>query len=618
MPNSMMINRRQLMLGLGAGSVGVLALRGYDAQAQANVHFTHGIASGDPLQDRVIIWTRVIPGNGQHQDINCEWQVAKHPSFQQLVAQGRSSTNKQRDYTVKVDANGLAPGESYYYRFIAEGVTSPIGQTKTLPDHNAEHFTLAVASCSNFPQGYFNAFRHMAEAELDLVLHLGDYIYEYKEGDYANPVALEKLGRHVKPEHEITGLEDYRMRYGLYRSDQDLQAVHARHPFICVWDDHELSNNTWKDGAQNHSPDEGDFHQRMAAARQAYHEWLPIRTSKEGHQTPIFRHFQIGNLADLIMLDTRLHGRDRGYDYRKDVPLTKGVFDISKPEQPTFVQLAKPNSQASVNQEHLLLPFDHSSGKAEMVTDYFKIKSLDPKALPKHWHYLPDFAGFKKHILQDPNRTILGQDQEQWLKQQLIHSKQRNAPWQILGQQVVMGTIGMPAFTPEQIQLPEGTTKVPDFIKFMRDSQPYQLPMNLDAWDGYPAARSRLYQDLLSHANNPLILAGDTHNSWAFNLRDDSHTPVGVEIATPGISSPGMESYLPTSAAVAKAALKKVSPELVDMDASQRGWTEIQLSQKEMSSRWHFVSTVLDKSFTVNQSSILTAKAGERKLRSKT
>lgn len=615
MPNIPMINRRQLMLGLGAGGVGTFALRGYKVQAEADVYFTHGIASGDPLHDRVILWTRVIPSQGQHQDIQCDWELAKDADFKQVISKGQSVARQQQDYTVKVDAIGLEASETYFYRFMVNGISSPVGRTKTLPRGDVEHFAMGVASCSNFPQGYFNAYRHMAETELDVVLHLGDYIYEYKEGVYSNPVALEKLGRHVKPQHEITAIEDYRMRYGLYRSDEDLQAVHARHPFICVWDDHELSNNTWKAGAENHNEGEGDFFERMAAARQAYHEWLPIRTGKEGEQGPIFRNFPVGNLADLIMLDTRLHGRDRGFDYRHDLGFITGAFKVSDTKQPAFLNLVAASAKVETGTEHILIPFDHSDGSAKMVTDYKTIKGLNRKTLPKNWHYLPDVKGFKSQLLENPERTILGKDQEQWLKQALINSKQRKATWQVLGQQVLMGNVGIPIIKPEQVQLAPGQTKEPSIIKFMRNLQPYKLPLNLDAWDGYPACRERVYRDLLAHANNPLVLAGDTHNSWAFNLRDKNQQAVGVEIGTPGISSPGMESFIPTSPEVAKAALEKSSPELIDADTSQRGWSEIHLSPTKMSNRWHFVNTVLDKKFTTNQSAVLVAKAGERKLK---
>ena len=164
--------------------------------------------------------------------------MAKDREFKQIVSAGMTSTNSERDYTVKVDAPGLDPNSSYYYRFLADNqMASPIGITRTLPVGDIDQIRLGITSCSNYPQGYFNVYRHMAETDIDLVLHLGDYIYEYAEGVYSNKIATDKLGRKVEPTNEILSLEDYRMRYGLYRTDEDLQLVHARHPFICVWDD---------------------------------------------------------------------------------------------------------------------------------------------------------------------------------------------------------------------------------------------------------------------------------------------------------------------------------------------------------------------------------------------
>ena len=295
------MKRRMFLQGLGLSAI---ATRGYTANADAAARFTHGVASGDPLSDRVILWTRVIPQKA-NDALTVFWQVAIDQGFTQVVASGQTTASAGLDYTVKVDATGLQPDQCYFYRFNARGVSSATGTTKTLPNGLATTFTMGVASCSNFPQGFFNAYRHMAESDLDLVLHLGDYIYEYPEAGYANDYAREVLKRSVVPKHEVVALEDYRMRYGLYRTDPDLQALHQRHPFICVWDDHELANNTWREGAENHNEGEGDFHQRIAAARQAYHEWMPIRTAIEGVQGPIYRRFEIGNLADLIMLDTR-------------------------------------------------------------------------------------------------------------------------------------------------------------------------------------------------------------------------------------------------------------------------------------------------------------------------
>lgn len=608
------LSRRQVVKGLSA-SFGVVALRGFNVQAASGAaHFSHGVASGDPLQDRVILWTRVLPGDGEHRQVLVRWQVAEDAEFTSVVSHGETQTSQSQDYTVKVDATGLKPKQHYYYRFLVEGLSSPIGRTLTLPQGSVDRFKMAVVSCSNYPQGYFNAYKHIAQTDVDIVLHLGDYIYEYPEGGYANDYARQTLGRHVEPAHETIALEDYRMRYGLYRSDADLQAIHARHPFICIWDDHELSNNTWQDGAENHSETEGDFYQRMHDARQAYYEWLPIRAGIGGAQGSIYRRFQVGDLADLIMLDTRLHGRDRGFDYRSDLANKTAAFNISNIDAPVYLGLSAEVKNSNASTVHIAMPYDFSSGQPVAVTDYHVIKPLTPQSLPLNWRYLPDVEGFRDNKLNDTNRELLGSDQEAWLDTQLKDSKRRGAVWQVLGQQVLIGKVGMPNIRDEELNLDLSTSKVPGYIKFMQAMQGQELPLNLDAWDGYPACRDRVFDSLLVHANNPLVLAGDTHNAWALNLNDANGRAVGVEIGAPAISSPGMEQFFPAKPDVIASALKQCSPEIFDLDTSQRGWAEVVLTPAAMSSQWHFVSTILDKNFSTSVSKKLQSKAGSRKL----
>ena len=471
------LRRRSFIQATGA-SLGAMSLRGFALDKPAAAHFTHGIASGDPLADRVILWTRVLPGSSGTAAVPCIWQMATDDTFETIVASGEATARAERDYTVKVDAAGLAPGTRYCYRFMAHGVTSPVGCTRTLPAGVVSEFKMAVASCSNYPQGFFHAYRDIAESDLDVVLHLGDYIYEYPVGEYVNPVAEQQLGRVVEPDHEILVLEDYRMRHGLYRTDSDLQAAHAAHPWITVWDDHEMMNDTWRAGAENHDEGEGDFFQRIHAARQAYHEWMPIRTGAEGDQGVIYRAFQIGDLADLMMLDTRLVGRDEQLDYAKGI---------------------------------------ERAGSVE---------------------------AFIKNDLYNPERQILGEEQEAWLQQALQRSKARGAAWQVLGQQVLMGKLNIPVIPPEELAQLELSEYARPRVEQTQQLAPYGLPSNLDAWDGYPAARERLFDMLTSHATNPISLAGDTHNGWAFNLTNQKGEAVGVEWGTPGVSSPGLELSL--------------------------------------------------------------------------
>jgi alkaline phosphatase D len=294
-------------LSLGAVPLIGRALAARQA-TEASPVFRHGVASGDPLADRVMLWTRVTSANRDAADVR--WTVATDPALTRIVARGEGRTGALRDFTVKVDVTGLAPATTYYYRFEAEGGRSPIGRTRTLPRGSTSRLRFGVVSCSNYPFGYFNAYAALAaRADLDLVLHLGDYIYEYENREFGDGTAR---GRVPSPDREIVTLADYRQRHAQYKSDPDSQEVHRQHPFAVVWDDHELANNTWWGGAQNHNPDshEGDWYIRRDAAVRAFFEWMPIREDAAALSPRIYRTLSVGDLADLILLDTRLVGRD--------------------------------------------------------------------------------------------------------------------------------------------------------------------------------------------------------------------------------------------------------------------------------------------------------------------
>lgn len=273
------------------------------AQDPALAPFYHGVASGDALTDRVILWTRVtpdVPGT-----LTVEWLIATDTLFTDIVNSGTTTTDSTRDYTVKVDATGLQPDTWYYYIFKHEGKNSLIGRTRTMPDGNTERIRLAVVSCSNYTSGnYFNAYLSIAQRnDLHAVVHLGDYIYEYAGG------GLSGMGIPILPNTETTTLDKYRQRYATYRLDPHLRRVHQQYPFYTVWDDHETANNSWWGGAENHTQgSEGDWQTRKQAGKQANFEWLPKREIAPGDYTN-YNTFSLGNLADLIMLDTRLEGR---------------------------------------------------------------------------------------------------------------------------------------------------------------------------------------------------------------------------------------------------------------------------------------------------------------------
>lgn len=290
-----------LKLFLLVGIVSVfLSCTNQESQLE-NSPFQHGVASGDPLTDAVILWTR-ITGDSLG-DAKVKWKIGTDLELKKIIKTGETTTNSSKDYTVKVDATGLEPGTYYYYQFDFDGFSSPIGRTKTTPTDKIDQVQLAVVSCSNYEAGYFNGYGRLAEKEdIDAVLHLGDYIYEYPTDYYADTT----LTRKHEPVTEIITLSDYRMRYAQYRRDSNLQRVHQVHPFISIWDDHEIANNAHIEGAENHNidKDEGDYQDRKSAAKQVYYEWMPIRESQN-----LYRKFEFGTLTTLLMLDERLAGR---------------------------------------------------------------------------------------------------------------------------------------------------------------------------------------------------------------------------------------------------------------------------------------------------------------------
>lgn len=302
----------------------------------ADKPFYHGVASGDPLTDRVIIWTRVTPENAVS-EIETSWEIADSEDFKPVLLKGKVTTSPERDYTVKVDVKSLQPNHTYYYRFRALDKTSPVGRTKTLPQGNADSLKFAVVSCSNWQHGYFTAYNRIAEKSVDVVLHLGDYIYEYGADRSKLP------GRTHLPEHEIVSLADYRTRYSQYHLDEGLKQMRQRHPIITIWDDHEVANNTFIEGAQNHQPEkEGDFVARVAAAKKAYYEWIPIRDG-EKH----YRAFNFGNLAELIMLDERLEGKTAPAEGLNDPSYAREDRSMLGEEQLKWFESRLKDSQAT-------------------------------------------------------------------------------------------------------------------------------------------------------------------------------------------------------------------------------------------------------------------------------
>ncbi|MCP9237354.1 alkaline phosphatase D family protein [Lewinella sp. JB7] len=338
--------------------------------------FYHGVASGDPLDDRVIIWTRVTPETLNGESIDVEWVVATDAALKQVVRSGTFATSAERDYTVKVDVTGLAPGTTYYYGFTALEAHSLTGRTKTTPAGSAvNHLRFGVVSCSNYQAGYFNAYGHLADRnDLDAILHLGDYIYESANPGVDGDSIINE--RPVDPAIEVVTLFEYRARYSTYRLDPQSLRVHQQHPLITVWDDHEYANNSYRDGAHGHQPNEGSWQARKAAAKQAYFEWLPIR---DPGGKRIYRSIRYGNLVDLIMLDTRIEARDQQIYNSVSPALYASDRTLLGPPQKAWLKEQLRQSTARwkiIGQQVMFSPFNIGWAGVAMDRSYNDTESL--------------------------------------------------------------------------------------------------------------------------------------------------------------------------------------------------------------------------------------------------
>jgi alkaline phosphatase D len=321
--------------------------------------FYHGVASGDPLPNQVIIWTRFTPYQ-KGESFPVKWLVAKDEAMTEIVKEGVANAQAAQDYTVKVDVTGLEPAQYYYYQFREKGKTSVVGRTKTAPERETSKVALAVMSCTNYEAGYYNALANLARRDsIDAVIHLGDYIYEYEPGGYGD----EKLDRRHLPAKELISLEDYRTRYAQYRLDRDFQEVHRRHPFITIWDDHEIANNAHTYGAENHQEEEGDYIQRRQAAQQSYYEWLPIRENEGGH---LYRKITMGKMADILLLDERVAGRSAPAENQNDKNYTSKERSMLGEQQYQWLTKSLSSSEARwkiIGNQVIFSEFDYSAVK---------------------------------------------------------------------------------------------------------------------------------------------------------------------------------------------------------------------------------------------------------------
>ncbi|MFF9342042.1 alkaline phosphatase D family protein [Streptomyces sp. NPDC014773] len=500
--------RRTVVKAAAVTAVATPALLGAAAPALADAPapaFLHGVASGDPLPDGVLLWTRVtpspeaVPGSGLGADVRVDWEVAEDRSFARVVASGSATAGAAADHTVKADVRGLRPATAYFFRFAVGGAVSPTGRTRTAPaaDSAAPGVRFGVVSCANYEAGHFSAYRHLAaRADLDAVLHLGDYIYEYASGVY--PEAKDTVRTH-EPRHEIVSLADYRTRHGRYKTDPDLQALHAVHPVVAIWDDHEFANDAWTGGAENHTPGaEGDWAARVAAAKRAYFEWMPVRASTEG---TVFRRIRFGRLADLHLLDLR--------------------------------------------------SFRSAQAKTGSGT------------------------------VDDPDRTITGRAQLDWLKSGLAGS---DAAWQLVGTSVMISPVAfgsLPAYLLEPLT---------ELLGLPAEG----IAVNVDQWDGYTDDRKELLAHLSSRAiRNTVFLTGDIHMAWANDVPARAATyPLSASVATEfvvtSVTSDNLDDLLNvapgTLSVVAAGAVKAANRHVkwVDMDHHGYGVLDVTAERSQM------------------------------------
>jgi alkaline phosphatase D len=449
--------------------------------------FSHGVASGDPLADSVILWTRISADDMP--ELESFFELALDPAFEMRVAADWiPATDASRDFTVKIDVDALVPGTTYYYRFYALGRVSPIGRTRTAPSGSVEQLRFAVCTCASYAHGYFHAYAEIAaRADLDAVLHLGDYIYEFGDGEYGDL-------RPIDPLSELLTLDDYRRRYRLYHTDPSLQEVHRQHPFIVTWDDHEIANDGWVDGAANHDEaSEGPWAERRAAGIQAYFEWLPLR---EGLPGRIYRDLPYGELADLLVLDTRYEGREL---------------------------------------------------QINLVSD--------PEPLV---------------AINDPDRQMLGAEQEAWLFDRLSTS---SSTWIVLVQQIMLAQFTLQVGQP---------------------GQPSR-PLFSDLWDGYDGARRRLYAHLREQGiGNLVVVTGDVHASFASELTEDPRVDydpmtgaasVAVEFVTPSVTSPGL-GFDDATLTV----MRNANPHWKFVDVVQHGYVTLDVRPERVQADWWLYS----------------------------
>jgi alkaline phosphatase D len=572
-------SRRQFLtqtatLAAVGGTASLTACGGSSSAVPAQ--FLYGVASGDPLTDRVILWTHAKRPNIES-DVNLTWQVATDNGFTNIIRSGNVTATITAGNTAKVDATGLTVGTVYYYRFTDEtGATSPIGTTKTLPASSVTSVKFAVFSCTLYSAGFFNVYESALSSGAEFAVHLGDYIYEYgsdpsKFGNTDSTTTpagtAVSLGRVVTPSNDIVSLSDYRARYALYRQDSSLQALHAKMPWITIWDDHEFTNNAYMTGAQNHdTATQGDWLTRKATAARVYHEWMPIRTPDPSNLLKIYRKFDFGTLFSLHMLDTRIEGR------------TKQVYG--------------------------------------WFGDPF-----DPRVQPYTWaDYLGDLTQVGGNSYTN---KMISDTQFSWLTGNITAA---TTTWQIVGNQDIMARLGYPATVVQANALGAAAfqTAITNYLTAKAGNPANtaavpKLPLNMDSWDGYAAQREALLRRIPS-SKKLVVLSGDSHNAWFNDLRTfDGATKVGVEFATTSVTAPGYESaglgelgpFIDGSAVAGGnfGTRAGLFDDVNYVDTKRRGYLLMTVTASSVKGEFVFVDTVRSKAYTASVGKTVTVSA---------
>jgi alkaline phosphatase D len=529
---SLLVSRRLLIQAAAIGPFGIPALA---APARG---FTHSVASGDPQQRSVVLWTRFVGADGGEARLKAE--VADDPRFARIVARGEALAGPLGDFCAHARPDGLKPGRWYYYRFVApDGTISPVGRTRTLPEGALDRFRIGVFSCANATSGWFTAYAHAAARDdLDLLVHTGDYIYE-SPVDRSDALAALAVERDIQPRHEAVALADYRLRYASYRRDPALMELHRRFPMIVMWDDHEVANNSWAGGAKNHDEtSEGPWAARKAAGLQAFREWLPTGRAD-------YERYQIGGLATLFRLETRFLAR----------------------------------------------------------TEQLDIRSA-----------LAGAAAFRDGPLADPARTMMGRTQEQWLFDGLAQSVRSGTPWQLVAQQVIMAPTRLPPVSSAWYAPGvRPAAKEQAELAAAEMLQKAGVPTMLDRWDGYPAARHRLFESARQADADLVVLSGDSHTAWAFDLEHDGK-PIGVELAGQSVSSLGLEKRFGGDPRLIAAAFQARNPLLKWCDTSRRGYMTIEITRNSIESQWLFLIARDSKSTAILDTHTAVVERGARAL----